>query len=121
MKLWEIYWRFGLISVLAFGGGAGTPLIERIAVRETGWISEREFGVTIGLAQFTPGPVMVVATFIGYRASGIAGAVVATLAVFLVPWALAAGRARHLGHLPGTNGSMDFAEARRQRRWASLV
>jgi chromate transporter len=101
VNLLEICWRFVLISLLAFGGGAGTPLIERVAVRGTGWISEQEFGVAIGLGQVTPGPVMVVATFIGYRASGAAGAVVATVSVFLVPWVLAAATARHLGRLSG--------------------
>ena len=93
MNAWEVLWRFGLISLLAFGGGAGTPLIERIAVRETGWITEREFAVAIGFGQVTPGPVMVVATFIGYRAAGLVGALAATLGVFLIPWALAAATA----------------------------
>jgi chromate transporter len=100
MILWEVFWRFGLISLLAFGGGAGIPLIERMAVRETGWIAEREFAVAIALGQVTPGPVMVVATFIGYRTAGLAGALVATLGVFLIPWALAAGLARHLERSP---------------------
>jgi chromate transporter len=100
VNVWEVFWRFGLISLLAFGGGAGIPLIERIAVRETGWISEREFAVAIAFGQVTPGPVMVVATFIGYRAAGLVGALAATLGVFLVPWALAAVLARHYEGLP---------------------
>ena len=99
MKTWALFWRFGLISLLAFGGGAGTPLIERIAVRETGWITERELGVALAFGQMMPGPVMSVATFIGYRAAGLAGALAATLGVFLVPWVLAAATARHLGRL----------------------
>jgi chromate transporter len=99
VKTWTLCWRFGLISLLAFGGGAGTPLIERIAVRETGWITEREFGVALACAQVLPGPVMSVATFIGYRAAGLTGALAATLGVFLVPWVLAAATARHLGRL----------------------
>jgi chromate transporter len=100
VNLWEVFWRFGLISLLAFGGGAGTPLLERIAVRETGWISEREFAVALAFSQVAPGPVMVVATFIGYRAAGLAGALAATVGVFLVPWALAAAMARQIDRLP---------------------
>jgi chromate transporter len=96
MNLWELFWRFALISLLAFGGGAGPPLIERIAVRETGWIGLRDFTTAMGLAQIAPGPVMVVATFIGYRAAGLAGALAATVGVFLFPWALAAAMARNL-------------------------
>jgi chromate transporter len=97
LKTGEVFLRFVLISILAFGGGAGTPLIERIAVRETGWVDTREFGTALAVAQVTPGPVMVVATFIGYRAAGLAGALAATLGIFLVPWLLAAAVARHLG------------------------
>ena len=38
----DLFWRFVLVSLLAFGGGqAALPLIERIAVGETGWVSPR--------------------------------------------------------------------------------
>jgi chromate transporter len=100
MKTGEVFCRFVLISLLAFGGGAGTPVIERIAVRETHWIGEREFAMAIGLGQVVPGPVMAVATFIGYRAAGFAGALAATLGVFLFPWAAASALARQLERLP---------------------
>jgi chromate transporter len=35
------------------------------------------------LGQITPGPVLITATFIGYRVAGTLGALVATVAVFL--------------------------------------
>jgi chromate transporter len=98
--VWEVFWRFILTGLLAFGGGAGIPLIERIAVRETGWIGEREFAGAIAFGQVLPGPVMLVATFIGYRVAGLAGALAATVGVFLVPCILAAAAARQIGRLP---------------------
>jgi chromate transporter len=104
VNVWDLFWRFAMASLLAFGGGAGIPLIERIAVREAGWIGESEFASAVGFGQVIPGPVMVIATFIGYRVAGVAGALAATIGVFLVPSILAAVAARQIGRSP-------------QRRW----
>lgn len=93
----ELFWRFILISVLAFGGGqAALPLIERIAVDETGWVSAQDFSAAVAFGYITPGPVLITATFIGYRAAGLRGALAATLGVFLVPWFLAAAAAHQI-------------------------
>ena len=92
----EIFLRFGLVSLLAFGAGAGVSLIERTSVGETGWVGEREFAAAFSVGQVTPGPTMVVATFVGYRAAGLSGALAATLGIFLAPWGLATLTARHL-------------------------
>jgi chromate transporter len=96
MIIWELFWRFFVISLLAFGGGAGITLIERTAVGEAGWVAPGEFTKAIALAQLTPGPVMIVATFIGYRAGGLAGATAATLGAFSMPMVLSAAIARRL-------------------------
>ena len=40
-----------------------------------------------------PGPILMMATFIGYRVDGLAGAMAATLGVFLMPWLLASSAA----------------------------
>jgi chromate transporter len=100
VTIWDLFWRFALASLLAFGGGAGIPLIERLAVREAGWIGEREFASAIAFSQVVPGPVMIVATFIGYRAAGVAGALAATVGVFLIPSVLGAVAARQIGRAP---------------------
>lgn len=93
----ELFWRFMLVSLLAFGGGqAALPLVERIAVAETGWLSAQDFATAVAFSYITPGPVLVLATFIGYRAAGVAGAAAATLGVFLMPWLLAAAAAQQL-------------------------
>jgi chromate transporter len=100
MRACELFWRFTLISLLAFGGGAGIPLIERIAVRETGWIDDREFTAAIASSQVVPGPAMVIATFIGYRVAGLVGALAATVGVFLMPSLMAAVAARQIERGP---------------------
>jgi chromate transporter len=56
----------------------------------------------VAFSYVTPGPVLILATFVGFHAAGLAGAGVATLAVFALPWLLAALAAqqlrRHLQH-----------------------
>ena len=97
---WQLFWRFALVSVLAFGGGhAALPLVERIAVHETAWVTPDDFSAAVASGYVTPGPVLVTATFIGYRAAGLPGSVAATVGVFLVPWFLAAAAARTLKKL----------------------
>ena len=93
----DLFTRCVLISLLAFGGGqAALPLIERIAVGETGWLSPQDFATAVAFSYVTPGPVLIITTFLGYQAAGLAGACVATLGIFLMPWVLAATAAQQL-------------------------
>jgi chromate transporter len=93
----DLFWRFVLISLLAFGGGgAALPLVERLAVSETGWVSPQDFAAAVACGYVTPGPVLITATFIGYRAAGLTGAVASTVGIFLMPWFLAAAAAQQL-------------------------
>jgi chromate transporter len=93
----HLFWGFMLISILAFGGGgAALPLVERLAVSEAGWVSPQDFAAAVACGYVTPGPVLITATFIGYRAAGLSGAVAATFGVFLIPWLLAAAAAQQL-------------------------
>ncbi len=78
------------IGAATFGGGfVMIPFIEHEVVLHHGWLDATAFADAITLGQITPGPVVISATFIGYRVAGLAGAVVATLAVFLPPGVLA--------------------------------
>jgi chromate transporter len=73
---------FGQLSILAFGG-ANTiiPEMQRQVVEVHGWLDAREFAALFALAQAAPGPNMMVVSLIGYQVAGVAGAVVATLAI----------------------------------------
>lgn len=90
----EMVLRFLLIGALAFGGGgAALPLVERLAVAETQWLTPQQFAAGVGFAYATPGPVLILAPFIGFRVAGLLGAIAATLAVFLIPILLAGAAA----------------------------
>lgn len=93
----ELFARFMVISLVAFGGGqAALPLVERVAVHETGWLTPSAFGAAVAFAYLTPGPVLITATFVGQQVGGLWGALTATLGVFLAPWALAATTAQQV-------------------------
>ena len=86
----ELTARFFIIGALAFGGGqAALPLVERLAVADTGWLTPAQFATGVGLSYATPGPVLILAAFIGYYVAAVPGAVAATAAVFAVPVVLA--------------------------------
>jgi chromate transporter len=95
----ELFARFVLVSLLAFGGGqAALPLVERLAVHDTGWITPSAFGAAVAFAYVTPGPVLIAATFVGFQVAGVSGALAATLGAFVMPWTAAALAARQVTH-----------------------
>jgi len=90
----ELVARFLMVGALAFGGGgAALPLVERFTVAETGWLTPRQFAIGVGFAYATPGPILILAAFVGYYVAGVPGALAGTFAVFAIPVALAAGSA----------------------------
>jgi chromate transporter len=92
----ELVGRFLVIGALAFGGGqAALPLVERLAVADTGWLAPAQFAAGVGLSYATPGPILILAAFIGYHVAAVPGAIAATVAVFTVPVTLA-GFAAHV-------------------------
>jgi len=71
------------IDLFAFGGGfASLPLMLHEVVTVKGWMTSGTFMDGIALGQVTPGPIVITAAFVGYAVQGLAGAVVATIAIF---------------------------------------
>lgn len=75
---------FGGMSVTLFGGGyVFIPAIQEAVVQNLHWLSAKEFSDSIAIGQITPGPILISATFIGYKVAGIWGSFVATVSIFL--------------------------------------
>ena len=75
---------FANISLTLFGGGyVFIPYLDKIIVDQLGWLSQREFIDSIAMGQITPGPILITATFIGYKINGLLGAFLSTLSIFL--------------------------------------
>ena len=75
---------FGGMSVTLFGGGyVFIPAIQETVVQNLHWLTVKEFTDSIAIGQITPGPILISATFIGYKVAGFWGSIVATVAIFL--------------------------------------
>ena len=84
MIFWALFSTFFTIGAFTFGGGyAMLPLI-RQAVAARGWLTAEELLDFIAVSESTPGPFAVnIATYVGVRTAGLAGALCATLGVVL--------------------------------------
>lgn len=80
-----LFFSFLKIGAFTFGGGyAMIALLRREFVEEKKWLSSEEFFDLVAVAESTPGPIAINAsTYIGYRAGGLAGSLLATLGVCL--------------------------------------
>ena len=59
-----------------------TPLHYEL-VTHYGWMTEAEFSSAVAIGQVTPGPLMIMVAFMGYKIAGFAGATLGTLGLFL--------------------------------------
>jgi chromate transporter len=85
----ELAWQFSLLSLLAIGGvNALIPEIHRRVVEMEHWMTDADFAQAFAIAQAAPGPNMLIVSVIGWKVSGVLGALVATVAICLPSSAL---------------------------------
>ena len=73
---------FATMSLFAIGGAnSAIPEMHRAAVDVHHWLTDKQFTDVYAIAQLSPGPNVLIVTLIGYSVAGLAGALVATLAM----------------------------------------
>jgi chromate transporter len=89
LKVGAVLYGTGYVLIAYLQGGL---------VEHYGWLNQDQLLDAVAIGQFTPGPILSTATFIGYvvmanqdgHSAGLAGAVVATIGVFLPSFVLVA-------------------------------
>jgi chromate transporter len=96
---------FAAIGAFTFGGGLTMiALMQEHVVERLHWLTPREFVDGLALGQLTPGPVLMLAAYVGYKVLGVSGALVAAAASFVPSFVL-----------------MPLFERVRDLRWAKAV
>ncbi len=74
---------------MAFGNGYTiVSLIQAEAVEAHHWLTMSQFADGLALGQITPGSLLIIATFIGYKLAGFWGGLLATFAIFSPSFAM---------------------------------
>jgi chromate transporter len=98
--LLQIAAMFAVLSLLAFGGGAAVlPDMQHQAVDVHHWVTAREFLDMFALSRAVP-PGSMIVVLVGQKAAGVAGGLVALLAMF-GPSSLVAFAVARLWHRAG--------------------
>lgn len=78
-----VFWSFLKVGAVLYGSGYVLFAYLDAELVAKGLLTRSELIDAIAAGQFTPGPVLSTATFIGYQLAGWTGAIAATLGIFL--------------------------------------
>ena len=86
-NLWLLILEFMKTGLFAVGGGLATiPFLNEMGVKY-GWFTMDTLSTMVAVSESTPGPIGInMATYAGYNAAGVLGAIVATLALTAPAW-----------------------------------
>jgi chromate transporter len=94
---------FGPLSLFSIGGGASLLAdIEQQSVVVHHWTTHREFADLFAISRAAPGPGTMLSTLIGWKVAGWAGALTATVALYLPSSLLVFGVSRLWGRWRGS-------------------
>ena len=78
-----LFWSGLKAGLLTFGGAyTAIPFVREDSV-ERGWVSDGQFLDSLALSGMIPAPLIIFATFVGYLAGGLGGALAITAGIFL--------------------------------------
>ena len=79
----QVFWTFLKVGAVLYGSGYVLFAYLDAELVMKGWLTRAQLIDAVAAGQFTPGPVLSTATFIGYQLNGFNGAVMATTGIFL--------------------------------------
>jgi len=109
VPLATIAWTFLKVGFVFFGGGfVLVPILHQQLVTQLHWLNNRQFLEGVAISNLTPGPIAVLATFAGYHLGGVAGALLATAALFAPAMLLMTVLSKGYGRFQGNERFEDF-------------
>jgi chromate transporter len=83
-NLLHILLLFSSLSLLSIGGGNSViPEMHLKSVHDYHWLTDAQFADVFAISQAAPGPSILIVTMIGYKAAGVVGAILATIAMIV--------------------------------------
>lgn len=79
----HIFWIFLKVGALLYGSGYVLFAFLDVELVSRGLLTRVQLMDAVAVGQFTPGPVLSAATFIGWQMDGVRGALAATVGIFL--------------------------------------